>query len=122
MDNNEIKTKIQTASREQLVLMLYDGAMRFCDEGKVAILTKDYERAHDRLIRSQNIVLELLYALDRKAGGAVADNLAELYQYCYQCLVSANISHEAAKCDECRAILLKLRDAWKEAVDKLKER
>lgn len=116
-----LKTQIQTASREQLVLMLYDGAIRFGEQAKERIATQDWEGAHTLLIRSQNIVLELLYALDRKAGGALADNLASLYTYCYHRLVEANIHHSAAKIDECNGILRGLRDAWNQAMQSLKK-
>jgi len=128
MSSEEIKTKIQAASREQLILMLYDGAMRFGEEAKEHIKkggephTPEYEAAHSSLIRAQNIILELLYALDRKAGGTIADNLAGLYTYCYQRLVEANIRRDTSKIDECNSILKKLREAWADAVQKLKER
>lgn len=115
-----LKTQIQTASREQLILMLYDGAIRFGDQAKDRIVAQDREGAHGLLIRAQNIVLELLYALDRKAGGTIADNLAGLYTYCYQRLVEANIQHDPVKIDECNGILRKLREAWAQAMANLK--
>jgi len=122
MSSEEIKTKIQAASREQLILMLYDGAIRFGEQAKNKLFAKDYEAAYGLLIRAQNIVLELLHALDRKGGGSVADNLAGLYTYSYQLLVEANIKHDPTKIDECNGILKKLREAWADAVQKLKER
>jgi len=116
-----LKTQVQTASREQLILMLYDGAIRFGEQAKERIAGKDWEGAHGLLIRAENIVLELLYALDRKAGGSIADNLASLYNYCYQRLVEANIRHDPAKVDECNSILRKLREAWAQAMISLKQ-
>jgi flagellar protein FliS len=116
-----LKTQIQTASREQLVLMLYDGAIRFSEQAKERLAAQDWEGAHGLLIRSQNIVLELLYALDRKAGGSVADNLASLYTYCYHRLVEANIHRSAERIDECNGILRGLREAWSQAVQTLKK-
>jgi flagellar protein FliS len=116
-----LKTQIQTASREQLILMLYDGAIRFGEQSKDRLAVQDWEGAHGLLIRAQNIVMELLYSLDRKAGGTVADNLAGLYTYCYQRLVEANIQHNPAKIDECNAILRKLREAWAQAIANLKK-
>ncbi len=116
-----LKTQIQTASREQLILMLYDGAIRFGGQARDRIVTQDWEGCHDLLIRAQNIILELLYALDRKAGGEVADNLASLYTYCYNRLVEANIHHVPEKIDECTSILKGLREAWAQAIDMLKQ-
>jgi flagellar secretion chaperone FliS len=116
-----LKTQIQTASREQLVLMLYDGAIRFSDQAKGLIVAKDYEAAHNLLIRAQNIVLELLYALDRKTGGEVADNLASLYTYCYNRLVEANVHHVPDKVEESNSVLRGLREAWAQAVEMVKK-
>jgi flagellar protein FliS len=116
-----LKTQIQTASREQLILMLYDGAIRFGDQAKDRLALQDWEGSHGLLIRAQNIVLELLYALDRKTGGSIADNLAGLYTYCYQRLVEANIFHNPEKIDECNGILRKLREAWVQAIANLKK-
>jgi flagellar secretion chaperone FliS len=116
-----LRTQIQTASREQLVLMLYDGAIRFGDQAKDRLSAQDWEGSHGFLIRAQNIVLELLYSLDRKAGGSIADNLAGLYTYCYQRLVEANLRHDPAKIEECNAILRKLREAWAQAIANLKK-
>jgi len=116
-----LKTQIQTASREQLILMLYDGAIRFAGQAKDRIAAQDWEGSHGLLIRAQNIVLELLYALDRKAGGTIADNLASLYTYCYHRLVEANIHRAPEKIDECTGILKGLRDAWAQAILSLKQ-
>ncbi|MHC4915849.1 MAG: flagellar export chaperone FliS [Planctomycetota bacterium] len=116
-----LRTQIQTASREQLVLMLYDGAIRFSDQARDRIAGKDFEGAHRLLIRAQNIVLELLYALDRKTGGEVADNLASLYTYCYNRLVEANVHHLPEKIDESNSVLKGLRDAWVQAMEIVKK-
>ena len=116
-----LKTQIQTASREQLVLMLYDGGVRFAEQAKDRMAAKDLEGTHRLLIRSQNIVLELLYALDRKTGGEVAENLASLYTYCYNRLVEANVHQAPEKVDECTSILKGLREAWAQAVEQIKQ-
>jgi len=116
-----LKTQIQTASREQLVLMLYDGAIRFSEQARERLAAQDLEESHNLLIRAQNILLELLYALDRKTGGAVAENLASLYTYCYNRLVEANVHRTPEKIDESNSILKGLRDAWAQAIETLKQ-
>jgi flagellar protein FliS len=116
-----LKTQVQTASREQLVLMLYDGAIRFSEQAKERLSVADHEGAHGLLIKAQNIILELLYALDRKTGGQVADNLASLYTYCYNRLVEANIHHVPGKVDESNSIMKGLREAWAQAIEMLKK-
>lgn len=113
------KSDLSGRSSEELVLMLYDGAIRFMDQAKEKI--GDAEARHNLLIRAQNVVLELLYALDRKSGGAVAENLAGLYTYTYQRLVEANVMGDAEKITEAREIIAKLREAWASAVKRLNE-
>jgi len=116
-----LKTQIQTASREQLVLMLYDGAIRFSEQAKDRLASRDYDGAHGLLIRAQNIVLELLYALDRKTGGEIAEKLSGLYTYCYSRLIEANVYHQPERVDESSNVLRDLREAWAKAIEILKQ-
>lgn len=111
-----LESKILTASREQLILMLYDGLLRFADAGKRAIIEHEWEDANKNLIRCQDIVLELAYSLDKEQGGEVAENLARLYHYAYKHLVTANIQHQPALIDEVITIFQELREAWSEAM------
>ena len=54
-----LETQVMTASRERLLLMLYDGALRFCEQARLAIEAKEIERSHDLLIQTQRIVVEV---------------------------------------------------------------
>ena len=115
-----LRTQIQTASKEQLVLMLFDGVVRFCEQGRAALEKRDFEASHQALTRTQNIVLELLYGLDRARGGEIADNLVRLYTYALQRLIQANMTHESASLAEVQKIFRDLREAWAGALDKVK--
>ena len=121
--NTYLKTQIGTASREQLLLMLYDGAIRFSEQGKALLGEKDLEGAHGVFVRAQNIVLELLYSLNREETGGqeIVNNLTALYTYIYTRLVEANIYKDTARIDEAVRLLRSLRDAWAEAVDNLRK-
>lgn len=114
-----LKTKIQTASKEELILMLFDGVLRFCEQGKQALGRNDIAAAHESLLRAQQIVMELLYCLDRKAGEAIAENLARLYGYSLQCLIDANIQHEPSKIEEVQKIFRGIREGWLVAMEKI---
>lgn len=116
--NEYLKTQVMTASQEQLILMLFDGALRFCSQAKAAWVDSDLETAHNSLVRSQNIVLELTYALDKEQGGELAENMARLYNYCYRELVQANLERDAARVDDVVSVLEDLRAAWSEAMEK----
>ena len=115
-----LRTQIQTASREQLVLMLYDGAIRFSEQAKEKVEGSDVEGGHRLFLRAQNIVLELLYALDRENGGEIAANLAGLYTYMYNQLVEANVYKDTARVDRVTSLLRSLRDAWAGAITQVR--
>ena len=110
------ETKIKTASGGDLVVMLYQGCVKFLRLGKKSIEDKNYQNANEYLIRSQDIIMELLTTLDAEKGGEVAQNLAALYEYNYRRLIKANMDKDTEIIDEVENIMLELLEAWKEAV------
>lgn len=122
LKDEQLRNRVRAASREQLVLMLYDGAILFCDRARGAIGNGDAEGSYRLLLRAQNIVLELLYDLDRKTGGEVAANLAALYTYAYNQLVEANVYKDAGRIERVVSILRSLREAWAEAIAKIEKK
>ena len=117
MDTNDKAKK--DVEQAQLILLLHEGMIKFSNEGKDAIIAKDTVFAHDRLIRAQNIALELLYSIDRKKGGTIAENLVMIYNHCYQLLVEANIKQDSSKIDDCNEVIKPLRNNWEKAVKTL---
>lgn len=113
-----LETQVLTASRERLLLMLYDGALRFCEEGRDAIGKKDLERGHHALIRAQRIVIELWCALNPEVDAGLAKSLGGLYSFAYLKLVHANVEQDVRALDAAAGILATLRKAWAEAVGK----
>lgn len=108
------KNAVLGASPAQLVVMLYDGALRFIEGGRMAMQAKDLTRQNDQLLRAQKIVVELLSTLDREKGGELADNLASLYGFVLDQLMEANIHDREAPLGNASATLRELRDAWAE--------
>lgn len=106
------RTAIETASPEQLVLMLYDGALRFLNQAKVAIREDKLEETHKMITRSQNILNELLSSLNYEKGGDIARNLGSLYTYMHSRLIDANLRKDAALVQEVQDLLTPIRDAW----------
>lgn len=100
------------ASPTQLVVMLYDGALRFIEAGRAGMRAGDLSRQNDGLQRAQRIVSELLATLDREAGGEIADNLARLYDFVLDRLMTANIQDAEAPLDAATLTLRELREAW----------
>jgi len=106
------KNAAMGASPVQLIVMLYDGAIRFMEEGKRAMLEKNYEVQNAKLQRSQKIVMELMGSLDFSQGGDVAKNLLKLYEYVLSELVEANINDDPIRIENAQATMRELREAW----------
>lgn len=103
------QTAIQTAPPEQLVVMLYDGAIRFLEQAKLGL--QEGKDVSEALSRAEDIIVELASSLNRGAG-EVADNLARLYDFWIQWLLQAQIRRDTTKIDEVLGMLRDLREAW----------
>ncbi|MBD3265916.1 flagellar export chaperone FliS [bacterium] len=116
-----LKTQIETATQPQLLLMLFDGAVKKLHLSKKAIEKKEIEKAHTELTKVQRIFTELMIALDMEKGGELAENLMRIYDFVYHHLVKANIRQDTAMIDEVLPIVSSLREGWVEAVKKYEE-
>lgn len=103
------QTSIQTAPPEQLVVMLYDGAIRFLEQAKVAM--RDGRDASDSIGRTQDILVELLASLNRSAG-EVSNNLSVLYEFWIQRLFQAMARRDVKMVDEVSTMVRDLRESW----------
>ncbi len=114
-------TSVQTASREKILLMLYEGAIRFT---KTAIQACEEKRIADRgynIGRAYDIVLELNNTLDHKVGGEISKNLERLYIFMMDQYTKANISGDPASLKAALKVLETLYDGWVQAIEKLKK-
>ena len=110
--NPYLATRVLTASPEQLRLMLYDGALRFCDQARRALENKQYEDSFNALVRAQKIVLELSSSLQHNQMPELCGKLASLYTYVYRKLVDANTLHDLDAIDEAIKHLRYDRETW----------
>jgi flagellar protein FliS len=110
------KQQIETASPEEVLIMLYDGAIRFLGVARKAMEEKDIEKSHNNLTKAQNIILEFMNSLDMELGGEIAFNLYRLYEYLHHRLVQANIKKDVAMVDEVLDHLRSLKATWEEAI------
>lgn len=106
---------VQTAGPGQLLLMLFDGAIRFLKEAILAIDKGDITLSHAKINRVQDIVNELNITLDRNAGGEIAQNLTLLYEYIGRRLVEADIQKNGEILKEIIDLLQELRGGFAEA-------
>lgn len=110
--NPYLRTKVLTASPQELRLMLYEGAIKFCRQAKDAIGRKDFEASYNALMRAQKIVLELSTSLNPKIAPELCDKLSALYTFIYRKLVDANMERNVAHIDEAIGLLDYERETW----------
>lgn len=106
------RAAVLTATQEQLIVLLYDGANRFLAQAAVAMSERQIETAHVRLRRAEMIISHLLASLDYERGGEIASRLAAIYIFCQRHLNHARIHKDPEKIQEVRGLLTTLRDAW----------
>ncbi len=104
------QSSVQTASPGQLIVMLYDGAIRFVRQSVEAIDAHDIETANDKLIKAQNIIHELVASLDLQY--AIATDLARIYEYMLYQLINANMKKDKEPALEVLTYLVELKETW----------
>lgn len=114
------QTQVETAPREQILLMLYDGAVKFLNIAKQGFEENNIEKIHNNIIKAQNIITEFQATLDMENGGTFAKNLFSLYDYLNRRLLEANIKKRVDYLDEVLRHVTSLRDTWREAIQKFK--
>jgi flagellar protein FliS len=103
---------VMTATPGQLVVMLYDGCLRFLHQGAYAMREGTRLQAHNRLGRAEAIIDELLSTLDLEQGGEIATRLQGIYVFCRGHLLEARREQDADKVDTVAGLLGELREAF----------
>jgi flagellar protein FliS len=106
------QTEVQSRTPLELVVMLYDGALRFVAQAKDAIERRDIPARREAVSRAIAIISELQSTLDLEQGGHVAASLDRLYAYVNTRLIDASFKQDARPLDEAARLLTTLRDAW----------
>ena len=109
-------SKVLTASPAELTLMLYEGAIKFCNIAIMAVEKKDVQKAHTNIVKVENIVNYLQSTLDMKY--PVAQDFDRIYVYLLQRLTRANMKKDPEILNEVCEHLRSLRDTWKEVMAK----
>jgi flagellar protein FliS len=111
------KSTVETVAPGKLLIMLYDGAIRNLKNAREAIESKELDKAHQHIIKAQDIILEFMSTLNMDY--EISQQLLSLYEYFYQQLVQANIKKDVKLLDEVSDFLVQLRDTWTEAQKKV---
>lgn len=105
---------VNTATPEELTLMLYDGCIKFMNIAKVAIEEKKIEMRNTNIQKAQAIITELSITLNMDV--KISEDLSRLYDFVQNRLLEANISNDLQALEEAKMIVGNLRDTWKEAM------
>ena len=107
--------QFETAPPEKLLLMLFDGAIRFANTAIKAMQDKNIQIAHTNCIKVQNILTELMSTLRFDVGGDIARNLFDLYEYLHHRTIMANMKKDPEILEEVASHLRDLRESWSQA-------
>ena len=108
--------RIMTATPAELTLMLYEGAIKFCNIAIIGVEENDIEKAHNNIVKVENIIGEFIATLNHKY--PVAKDFENVYKYIYDRLVEANIKKDREILEEVLKHLRTMRDTWKEVMQK----
>ncbi len=111
--------QILTASPEQLILMLYNGCIKFMNEAVAGIEEKNIEKAHNACVRAQNIVAELMNSLNMEY--PISSELMRLYEYVDHELVLGNMNKDKECFNNGKRVISELREGWADAMKKVRE-
>lgn len=105
---------VQTASPAELTLMLYEGAIKFCNIALMGLEQDDLQKTNDNIIKAQKIIVEFRATLDTKY--PVSKDFDVVYDYIYRRLVDANIAKDKEILEEALQYIREMRDTWKEVM------
>jgi flagellar protein FliS len=114
--NKYQNTQISTASGEQILILLYEGAILFSNQAMQAIIEKNKVLKAEKITKVVNIISELNGSLDLEIGGEIAGNLENIYSFMILELLAANVHDDRKRIAAVVEMLSELKDAWKEAI------
>lgn len=113
--NTYQQNSVNTASKERLLLMLFDGLVKFIKQGIAGIEEKNINKSNTNLTKAQSIILELIASLNMEIGGEIARSLSLMYDYMHRRLVEANIRKDASIAKEILGYAEELKETFEEA-------
>ncbi len=119
VNNPYFRTKVLTASREELRLLLIDGSIRFMQSGREALAGRNWEKVFENFTNAKAILMELINTLDHSAAPELCGRLSGLYTYMYTRLTEGSLEKDLAKVDEVIELMQYERETWVLLMEKL---
>ena len=117
--NAYLKTKVLTASPAELRLLLFDGAIKFAEQGLAGLADEDHEQAYNGISQCQDVIMELINSLNHEIDPELCNRLSGLYTYMFTRLMQGISERDAAKIEEVLELLNFERETWQMLIDKL---
>lgn len=108
------KAAVNTLDQRKLIVMLYDGAIKFLSQAIRKMQERDYYASHTSLLKGKSIIAELWASLNMDQGGDIAVNLQRLYSFMFNELIDGNLNKDVARVEHVVELLKELRTAWSE--------
>ncbi len=115
--NEYMNNSVMTATPQELILMLYDGCIKFINRAAASIDNMDFEESNMDILKAENIITELRSSLDMSY--KISEDLDKLYGFFTDMLVQANISKDKEKLLQILPLIKDLRGTWAEAQKKV---
>lgn len=119
VNNPYFRTKVLTASQEELRLLLIEGALRFVRMGRDGLANKDFEKVFEGFSQGRDIVSELLTGLRPEQAPDMCANLSAIYNYIFRLIVRASLEKDISAADEAIQLLEYERETWVMVMEKL---
>ena len=107
------ETAVDTQHGGRLIVMLYDGAIRFLRQARECIIANDIPGRNRAISKARDIIFELNMSLNMEQGGQIAHNLRSLYNFIWRYLSDANLKNDARMLDKVIGMLDDLAGAWR---------
>lgn len=112
--NNYLANEVMQASPKRLIELLLEGCIKNLKQATLAIEQKKLSLANDKLVRAQDIITELRYSVNEEAGGEVAQQFIQMYDFIENHLVQANIKKDVTIIAQAQKLVEELLDTWKQ--------
>ena len=112
------QNQVQTASPEELTLMLYNGLVKYLRQAKNAIEASQMEKAHTHMLRAQDIITEFMVTLNMEY--EISQQLMLLYDFMKQQVIEANLHKDVHRLSEVENMAIELRETWMQAMKQAK--
>ena len=119
--NAYLRTKVMSASPEELRLMLLDGALKFARQGREGLANSDYEASYTGFSQCRAIIVELISSMRPETAPELCERVRGVYTFMYNELVSGSFEKDVEKIDTVIELLEYERETWRLLMDKLEE-